>query len=475
MVGLFVALGVVTGLAAAAYTPPGLGDFVGGRFAALPFDDAQPGSPARLCLILGARALSGPSCAAGHNAVEITGLPRGTGAGEVTVADVGDVNGGRFGDIAVSDSAASFDGRAHSGVTWVVFGTAHPTVINLAHLGKGGFEIGGPRAGAQTGVEDESQGPGVGDVSGDGFDSIVLSSRNSPSTDSDMAWVVFGKRGDAPVDLAHLGSDGFEIEGTNGASPTIIGDVTGNGHAAVAISGSGNGQISVVYGSGSSATVRLGSLGARGFRISGLDSVVGGTIAGVGDLTGDGLADMLVGNPWSGGECGPNAPILTEICPGQAYVIYGERADENINVQRLGSHGYRIASSSGATDGLGSTVAAAGDVNGDGRPGLLIGDNAHAYVIFGRAAGGPIDLDKLRQSSCGFVITFPLPSGIALGPGVGPPVADVGDLTADGRSDILVEPTSTNGTTTDFYVVYGKTSSAPVDLAHLGGDGFQIH
>jgi hypothetical protein len=426
-----------------------------------------------VCLILGARALSGASCAAGHGVVAVTGLPHGTTAGNVSVADVGDVNGGRFGDIAVSDSAASFDGRAHSGITWVVFGRARPTVIDLAHLGSGGFEIGGPRAGARTGVEDESQGPGVGDVNGNGLDSIALSSRTSPAADSDTAWVVFGKRGAAPIDLAHLAGKGFEIQGTNGASPTILGDVNGDGRADIALSGIGNGLISVVYGSSSSATVQLGALGARGFRISGLDAVVGGTIAGVGDLTGDGTADMLVGNPWSGGECGPNAPLLAEICPGQAYVIYGERADENIDVQHLGSHGYRIASTSGATDGLGSTVAAAGDVNGDGRPGLLIGDNAHVYVISGRARSGPIDLDTL--GSRGFVITFPLSSGIALGPGAGPPIASVGDLSADGRSDILVEPASTNGEATDFYVVYGKTSSAPVHLANLGMAGFQIH
>jgi hypothetical protein len=425
-----------------------------------------------VCLILGAHALSGASCAASHGVVAISGLPRGTTADEVSVADVGDVNGGRFGDIAVSDSAASFDGRAHSGVTWIVFGRAHPTVVNLTRLGSGGFEIGGPRAGAQTGVEDEGQGPGIGDVNRDGFDSIVISSRASPAADSNMAWVVFGKRGDAPVDLAHLARRGFEIQGTNGASPTIVGDVNGDGRADIAISGVGNGEISVVYGSSSSAMVKLGSLGARGFRISGLDAVVGGTIAGVGDLTGDGIADVLVGNPWSGGECGPNAPSLAEICPGQAYVIYGERADENVDVRHLGSHGFRIASSSGATDGLGSTVAAAGDVNGDGRPGLLIGDNAHVYVVFGRARGGPIDVDAL--GSRGFVITFPLSSGIALGPGAGPPIAGVGDLNADGRSDILVEPSSTSGEATDFYVVYGKTSSAPVRLGKLGNAGFRI-
>ena len=56
-----------------------------------------------------------------------------------------------------------------SSSAWVVFGSAHPSAINLADLGSGGFEIGGTVAGAETGVLDESHGgPGIGDVNGSG-------------------------------------------------------------------------------------------------------------------------------------------------------------------------------------------------------------------------------------------------------------------------------------------------------------------
>jgi hypothetical protein len=473
------ALALAAGLADAASTPgraglaAAVGDFTGGRLATLPFDDAQADAPARLCLILGAPSRPSASCAAGQGVVAITGLPPGTTGGEVSVADVGDVNGDGLGDVAISDYAASFDGRARSGVTWVIFGSAHPRTIDLAKLGHDGFEIGGPRAGARTGVLDESQGPGIGSVNGGERDSIVLSARTSPAADDDEAWVVFGRQGDRAVDLAHLGDQGFTIDGTDGDNPTIIGDINADGRADIAIPGSGDGQIDVVYGGRSSASINLADLGARGFRITGLDAVAGGTIAGVGDLTGDGVDDMLVGNPWSGGDCGPNPPSLVETCPGQAYVIYGERARTNIDVRQLGSHGFRIASSSGATDGLGATVAAAGDVNGDGRPGLLIGDGAHVFVIYGRSAGTPINTDKL--GSAGFAITFPLSSGISLGPGVAAPwIADIGDLTGDGLSDILVEPSATNQTTIDFYVVYGRKPSTTVNLARLADAGFRI-
>ena len=59
-----------------------------------------------------------------------------------------------------------------------------------------------------------------------------------------------------------------------------------------------------------------------------------------------------------------------------------------------------------AGDLAGARVAPAGDVNGDGRPDLVVGaygavdaqgspDQGAAYVVFGRAAGGTVDLAHL--------------------------------------------------------------------------------
>jgi len=444
----------------------------------LPINDAQSGA-ARVCLILGSsQPTSTASCSPGHDSVPITGLPAHTGSQDVAVAYVGEVNGARYGDIAVSDSAASFDGRAGAGVTWIVGLSAKPRAIDLNKLGRDGFEIGGAAAGDGASVTDERGGPGIGDVNGGGLDSVVLTStqpQDGAERDPSTAWVVFGRRGTRSVDLAHLAGRGFAIDGPAGGTieqATIVGDVNGDGLADIGVQDSATlGQDAVVYGSASSAAVDLGLLGRRGFLVTGLASASGGPIAGAGEGNGDGLGDLLVGDPWSGGECGPDSPIEAEICPGTAYLIYGERGNRNVNVQDLGARGYTI--SSHGTDGLGATVAAVG---GGGRPDLLVGDNSHVFVIFPRAGGArtkPINLD--RSGFGGFVISFPTGTGIALGPGSGPGLAGVGDLNGDGRGDILVEPATPNGNATDFYVVYGKTSSSAVNLAQLGSAGFQIH
>jgi hypothetical protein len=446
------------------------------RLADFPFNDAQSGA-ARVCLILDTRAPRvSVSCA--HAAAPITGLPAGTSWQDVSVAEVGNVTGDQYGDIAVSDSAASFDGRAGAGVTWIVGKSRHQGAIDLAKLGSGGFEIGGAGAGDGASVEIDGVAPGTGDVTGDGLDSVLLTDplpAKGVERDSGTVWVVSGTRSGRSVDLAHLGGRGFAIDSAADGTieeAAILGSVNGSRVAAVGVQDTAHlGEDAVVYGSASGATVSLRRLGSRGFLISGLAPAVGGPIVGVGDENGDGVGDMLVGNPWSGGDCGPTSPITTEICPGAAYLIYGSRRGGNVNVHRLGARGYMISSRSGATNGLGSTVAAGG---GAGRRDLLISDNSHVFVIFprrGRDERHPLNLDRRYR---GYQIVFPIASGIALGPADGPAIGAIGDINEDGIPDLLVQPPAPNANATDSYVVYGKRSQSAVNLARLGRGGFRL-
>jgi hypothetical protein len=107
----------------------------------------------------------------------------------------------------------------------------------------------------------------------------------------------------------------------------------------------------------------------------------GYAMADPGDVNGDGLHDIVVGAPGAALRCGINPQ------PGRVYVYSG--ADGST---------LRTLTGQAPGDQYGAAVAAAGDVNRDGRADLLVGapcydgigaDSGKAYVVSGRS-GRPI-------------------------------------------------------------------------------------
>jgi hypothetical protein len=120
---------------------------------------------------------------------------------------------------------------------------------------------------------------------------------------------VFGKRDGATIDLQHLGAGGFQITRTAGQQVSAAGDVNGDGLADVVTYGSGSAII--VYGSPSTATVGGTSPGAAGFsfKLKPQSPEIIASVAGAGDINGDGLADVVFGltnmlDPLARGFCG---------------------------------------------------------------------------------------------------------------------------------------------------------------------------
>lgn len=118
--------------------------------------------------------------------------------------------------------------------------------------------------------------------------------------------------------------------------------------------------------------------------------------------TQDGYGDIIVGAPHSD----PHGSMS-----GTAYVLFGGAAPSTLVLSAL-SAARGFALKGGASyDGAGGAVSAAGDVNGDGWPDVLVG--AHrasegganagcAYVVFGGPAVGadaPVELRALQPST----------------------------------------------------------------------------
>ena len=156
--------------------------------------------------------------------------------------------------------------------------------------------------------------------------------------------------------------------------------------------------------------IDLAKLGARGFALraspEGRGSLAGMSVAGAGDVNGDGLADVAVGAP------GVAFPESTQrlTAPGHAYVVFGRRRPRDV---RLGALGFTVTGlGSFFPDAFGFKVAAAGDVDHDGPADLAIdapgnpggergGTDGAAYVLFGMRTGASVRASRLGSGACG--------------------------------------------------------------------------
>ena len=408
-----------------------------------------------------------------------------------SVAGAGDVNGDGRDDVIVGAPGASNNGRDFSGSAYVVFGSASPTSVDLLAanfpLSKG-FRIDGAADGEQAGWSVA----GAGDVNGDGRDDVIVGApgaSNNGRNFSGSAYVVLGSASPTNVDLLPANfplSKGFRIDGAvagdaAGVSVAGAGDVNGDGRDDViagAFNASNNGRnfsgsAYVVYGSASPTNVDLLAANfplSTGFRIDGAvaSDQAGISVAGAGDVNGDGRDDVIVGVP----NAGNNGRDFS----GSAYVVLGSASPTNVDLLPANfplSKGFRVDGAV-ASDNAGYSVAGAGDVNGDGRDDVIVGapgaDNnsrtgsGSAYVVYGSAS--PTNVDLLAAN-------FPLSKGFRIDGAVandsaGRSAAAAGDVNGDGRDDVIVgAPGADNNSrpgSGSAYVVYGSASPTNVDL-----------
>jgi hypothetical protein len=405
-----------------------------------------------------------------------------------SVNGAGDVNGDGFADFIVGAPHAAGD-EANAGAAYVIFGTAtgFPSDINVADLnGSNGFKISGSAAGDLVGLNVRA----AGDVNADGFADVLIGGGTRMGSTGD-GYVVFGHSNPFTQNVSLNALDGtnsFRIVGVptteEGVPPllTAAGDVNGDGIDDILIAADELNSTGayVIYGRAGmfDATFALATLdGITGFKIDTdeIHSSFGRTAAGLGDLNGDGIDDIVISAP----SAAPHGNAS-----GACYVIFGQMGGlaATFHVADLdGTNGFKI-SGERSLDFLGEALEGAGDINHDGLADLIIGawdsDNTAGacYVIFGRSGGFERNLDvSALNGTNGFKI---LSASIFAETGYA--VGGHADFNGDGFDDLVIGAPGvffeTKGTGAA-YVLFGRADGfePTFSLRALNGtNGFKI-
>jgi Ca2+-binding RTX toxin-like protein len=434
----------------------------------------------------------------GTNGVVIPGLHQIDGFGK-DVSGIGDINGDGYSDVIIAapvlgftnDSSVNHDGHVH-----VILGTSagFPASLDLStHDGVSGFTIslaGSPGLSSSMHVSD------AGDFNGDGYDDFMVSNAGG-------VYVVLGKETGFTADLnlsTMTTSEGFKLNFTNNAGETSFssaGDINNDGYDDLIIgigkefgNNESSGQGYVVYGnsrirSNEYDLSKLSSRGSYGGGLSGFKfmgenpgDLLGRSVAGSGDVNGDGYDDLILS--------APGASINGESSTGKVYIVFGksEKFSSTVDLSLLnGTNGYRI---DGATQGsAGFSVNGAGDVNGDGLNDLIIGapwaevdglgNTGQSYIVFGNTTNSSVMSLSSLDGNNGFSM-----QGAIVDSRSGYSVSSAGDFNGDGYGDIIVGERNTyfNHYASNSYIVFGKDDGfeSAVDLSLLDGyDGIRLN
>jgi len=323
----------------------------------------------------------------------------------ISVSTAGNVNGDAYDDVIVG--ASLFDAPLEdAGRVFVYHGSGTGLMTTEAFSASGL-------------VESASFGEAVGtagDVNNDTYDDIIVGAPNYDTLGYGRAYVYHGSGSGLNPTFNWIMEEEEEYVFGFGISVGTAGDINGDTYDDVVIGASYSldvlGGMAFVYNGSSSG---LGSVSSWS---SGLDQMLadyGASVSTAGDVNNDSYSDIIVGAPSF------DTDIVSDT--GKAYAYYGSASGLSTTEDWSVEGDIEAA-------GLGNSVSAAGEVNGDGYDDVVIGadiynNTGRAYLYQGSQSG-------LENSAAWMA------SGEASYNNFGISVSNAGDVNGDGLSDVIV-------------------------------------
>lgn len=277
------------------------------------------------------------------------------------------------------------------------------------------------------------------DYDGDGLGDLAI---GAPETGAEegRAYIHYGHADGPPAGADQILYNPDGTMASFGLSVSCVGDINGDGYADLAVSSphaySNRGRVHLYLGH------------ARGLRSSpdiSIDgraegSLFGFSVVGAGDVNGDGYADLLVSAPGAAGRTGEVLLFrgaATGLTTPASRIIVGEAR-------------------------FGISLAAAGDVNGDGYGDVMIGspfqdeNRGSAQLHFGSSGGISETASQIIEG---------------MGEQLGLAMAGLGDVNADGFSDVAVSAPASNMAQGQVLIFHGsRTGLTPAPATTLIGN-----